>query len=60
MDYFFIQAIKIVENLQVFFMRNGKLLGIKEIRIPKGGFYPTVGMMSLNEKVMMDMSPLSG
>lgn len=41
-------------------MRNCKLLGMKEIRIPKGGFYPTIGMMSRNEKLMIDMNPLTG
>lgn len=41
-------------------MRNKKLLGIKEVRIPKGGFYPTIGMMSNNERVSVDLHPLSG
>jgi len=48
------------DKVKVFFMRNGKLLGIKEVRIPKGGFYPTIGMMSSNEKVLVDLNPLSG
>ncbi|XP_021954332.1 SPRY domain-containing protein 3 [Folsomia candida] len=48
------------DKVQVFFMRNCKLLGMKEIRIPKGGFYPTIGMMSRNEKLMIDMNPLTG
>ncbi|ODN01589.1 SPRY domain-containing protein 3 [Orchesella cincta] len=48
------------DKVQVFFMRNRKLLGIKEVRIPKGGFYPTIGMMSTNERVSVDLHPLTG
>lgn len=47
-------------KVQVFFTRNGKTIGRKEVRIPKGGFYPTVGMLSLAEKVKVDLRPLSG
>jgi hypothetical protein len=32
--------------VQVFFTRNGKVVGKKEVHMPRGGFYPTVGMMS--------------
>ena len=45
---------------QIYFTRNGKVIGKKEVRIPKGGFYPTVGMMSCEEKVRVDLRPLSG
>ncbi|KAI0214366.1 SPRY domain-containing protein 3 [Lamellibrachia satsuma] len=37
-------------RVQVFFTRNGKTIGQREIRIAKGGFYPTIGMLSSNEK----------
>ena len=46
--------------LKVFFTRNGKTVGIRQVRIPKGGFYPTVGMLGLNEKVRVDLRPLTG
>ena len=47
-------------SLQVFFTRNGKIIGKKEVMLPKGGFYPTVGMMSAQEKVRVELKPLSG
>lgn len=47
-------------KVQIYFTRNGKIIGKKEVRIPKGGFYPTVGMMSCEEKVRVDLRPLSG
>lgn len=47
-------------NVQIFFTRNGKLIGHKYVHIPKGGFYPTVGMMSSCEKVRVDLRPLTG
>ena len=31
---------------QVYFTRNGKIIGKKDVVLPRGGFYPTVGMMS--------------
>jgi len=52
-----------IENgskVEVFFTRNGKTIGRKEVCIPKGGFYPTIGMLSLAEKVKVDLRPLSG
>ena len=42
---------KIGDKVQVYFTRNGKIIGKKEAVLPKGGFYPTVGMMSSQEKV---------
>jgi len=48
------------EKVQVFFTRNGKIIGKKEVMLPKGGFYPTVGMMSSQEKVRVELRPLSG
>jgi len=46
--------------LQVFFTCNGKTIGHRDIRIPKNGFYPTVGMLSSDEKVLVDLRPLTG
>lgn len=45
---------------QVFFTRNGKVVGRKEMILPAGGLYPTIGMMSAGEKVRVDLYPLSG
>ncbi|PRD29027.1 UNVERIFIED_CONTAM: SPRY domain-containing protein 3 [Trichonephila clavipes] len=46
--------------IQVFFTRNGKTVGQKDVCIPKGGFYPTVGMLSSDERVKVDLHPLTG
>lgn len=46
--------------VQVFFTRNGKLMGRREVGVPVGGFYPTIGMLSSGEKVKIDLHPLSG
>jgi len=48
------------DKVQVYFTRNGKIIGKKEVLLPKGGFYPTVGMMSNQEKVRVELKPLSG
>ena len=45
---------------QVYFTRNGKIIGKKDVVLPRGGFYPTVGMMSKQEKVKVELRPLSG
>lgn len=47
-------------KVQVFFTRNGKTIGQREVRIPRGGFFPTVGMLSSDEKVRADLRPLTG
>ncbi|KAL3841690.1 hypothetical protein ACJMK2_019799 [Sinanodonta woodiana] len=47
-------------KVQIFFTRNGKIIGQRQVRIPKGGFYPTVGMLSSCEKVRVDLRPLTG
>lgn len=47
-------------KVMVFFTRNGKVVGRKEVAIPSGGFYPTIGMMSTGERVRVDLHPLSG
>ncbi|KAL4655573.1 SPRY domain-containing protein 3 [Arapaima gigas] len=44
----------------VFFTRNGKIIGKREVVVPPGGFYPTIGMLSSGEKVKVDLHPLSG
>lgn len=44
----------------VFFTRNGKIIGKKQVPIPKGGFFPTVGMLSSCEKVRIDLRPITG
>ena len=47
-------------KVHIYFTRNGNIIGKREVRIPKGGFFPTVGMMSSEEKVRVDLRPLSG
>lgn len=47
-------------KVTVFFTRNGKLVGRKEVALPSRGFYPTIGMMSSGERVRVDLHPLSG
>nr|XP_020448829.1 SPRY domain-containing protein 3-like [Monopterus albus] len=47
-------------KVTVFFTRNGKVVGRREVGLPIGGFYPTIGMMSTGEKVRVDLHPLSG
>jgi len=47
-------------KVQIFFTRNSKFIGKKDTTIPRGGFYPTVGMMSCKERVRVDLRPLSG
>uniref|UniRef100_A0A8C6SDD4 SPRY domain containing 3 n=1 Tax=Neogobius melanostomus TaxID=47308 RepID=A0A8C6SDD4_9GOBI len=48
------------KKVMVFFTRNGKVVGRKEVALPSGGFYPTIGMMSTGERVRVDLHPLSG
>ncbi|GFN87705.1 lipoxygenase homology domain-containing protein 1-like [Plakobranchus ocellatus] len=48
------------KKVKVFFKRNGKLIGLREVSVPQGGFFPTIGMTSCNEKVRVDLHPLSG
>lgn len=49
-----------VRKVTVFFTRNGKLMGRREVAVPHGGLFPTVGMLSSGEKVKVDLHPLSG
>ncbi|XP_064477184.1 SPRY domain-containing protein 3-like isoform X2 [Ornithodoros turicata] len=46
--------------VQVFFTRNGTTIGKREVPLPRGGLYPTVGMLSCREKVRVDLHPLTG
>ncbi|XP_051961691.1 SPRY domain-containing protein 3 isoform X3 [Xyrauchen texanus] len=48
------------QKVMVFFTRNGKIIGRREVVVPAGGFYPTIGMLSTGEKVKVDLHPLSG
>lgn len=48
------------KKVMVFFTRNGKVVGRRDVALPAGGFYPTIGMMSTGEKVRVDLHPLSG
>lgn len=45
---------------QVFFTRNGMVVGRREVGVPPGGLFPTVGMLSTGERVKVDLHPLSG
>uniref|UniRef100_A0A3Q3XNA2 B30.2/SPRY domain-containing protein n=1 Tax=Mola mola TaxID=94237 RepID=A0A3Q3XNA2_MOLML len=47
-------------KVMVFFTRNGQVVGRREVALPVGGLYPTIGMMSTGEKVRVDLHPLSG
>ncbi|XP_076064885.1 SPRY domain-containing protein 3-like [Oratosquilla oratoria] len=46
--------------VQVFFTRNGKMIGLREVHLPPGGFFPSVSMASLDERVRVDLRPLTG
>ena len=47
-------------KVEVFFTRNGKHVGKEISTVPKGGFFPIIGMLSRGEKVKADLTPLSG
>ncbi|XP_029656920.1 SPRY domain-containing protein 3-like [Octopus sinensis] len=46
--------------VRVFFTRNGRTIGSREMKISKDGLYPTIGMLSSDEKVKVDLRPLTG
>lgn len=46
--------------VQVFFTHNGVNVGRREVALPRGGLFPTVGMLSRKEKVKVDLHPLTG
>jgi hypothetical protein len=45
---------------KVFFTKNGEKVGDVDVCIPKGGFFPLVGLLSKGEKVRVDLQPLTG
>ena len=47
-------------NCTVYFTKNGDIVGETICMLPFGGFYPLVGMMSVGEKIRVDLDPLSG
>lgn len=46
--------------VQVYFTLNGVTVGRRQVAMPVGGLYPTVGMLSRREKVKVDLHPLTG
>uniref|UniRef100_A0A3Q3FQQ6 SPRY domain containing 3 n=1 Tax=Labrus bergylta TaxID=56723 RepID=A0A3Q3FQQ6_9LABR len=38
------------KKVMVFFTRNGKVVGRRDVSLPVGGLFPTIGMMSTGEK----------
>ena len=48
-------AVKNKDNIQVFFSRNGKILGFIESKMPRHGFFPTVGLHSEGAKVQVNL-----
>lgn len=47
-------------NCTVYFSKNGDIVGETVCMLPPGGFYPLVAMMSVGEKIRVDLDPLSG
>jgi len=47
-------------RVAIFFTRNGQLVGKRDAFIPLGGFFPCIGMLSPDEKVRVDLHPLTG
>eukprot|EP00118_Oscarella_pearsei_P026202 m.309593 g.309593 ORF g.309593 m.309593 type:complete len:448 (+) comp47041_c0_seq1:91-1434(+) len=47
-------------RVEVYFTRNGKKIGKTEASVPKGGFYPIIGMLSRGEKVRPDLNAITG
>ena len=44
----------------VYFTKNGERIGDASVSMPKGGFFPLVGLLSKGEKVCVNLQPLSG
>ena len=44
----------------VYFTKNGERLGDIEVCIPRGGFFPLIGLLSKGERVHVDLQPLTG
>ena len=48
-------------RILVYFTKNGAEVGkAVEMKIPPGGFYPIVGVLSQNEKICVNLYPLTG
>ena len=44
----------------VYFTKNGEVVGEVQCDVPPGGFHPLVAMLSVGEKIRVDLNPLSG
>ena len=47
-------------EVTVFFTKNNEKVGETKAKMPKGGFYPVVAMLSSGERVHVDFNPLTG
>ena len=47
-------------EVTVFFTKNNEKVGETKAKVPKGGFYPVVAMLSSGERVCVDFNPLTG
>ena len=47
-------------EVTVFFTKNGDKVGETKAKLPKGGFFPMVAMLSVGERVMVDFNALTG
>ena len=48
------------QRVEVYFTRNGKKVGQTVAKVPDGGFYPIIGMLSRGEKVRPDLHAITG
>lgn len=55
-----VKALGQTTEVQVYFTRNRKLIGKRQVCLPTGEYYPTIGMLSRGEKVHADLRPLTG
>lgn len=46
--------------VDIFFTRNGVILGQRKMEYPVEGFFPIIGLSSPGEKIIVDLHPLSG
>ena len=51
---------RVSENCVVYFTKNGEKVGDTTCRLPKGGFYPIVSMLSQGESLRVNFDPLTG
>lgn len=47
-------------TVTVYFTKNGEEIGETDCPVPSGGFYPVVAMLSLGEKIRVNLKPFSG